>query len=361
MKGKVVLVSLRFNPAFTQFLIAYAKAVRELGHEASFLLDPTYARFPELVNVAPIFELGKAPLANSWTHAVFLNPSVENRELAAALKRDGTKILYVYHEPWQMSLRYLMDEGLLATLRAALAHHFTIPILKLADKVILASRYGLSQYQKADARFNRNPVYFPLIFDDDAPGDVAELLLQKRYFGYIGNLCRAHGFDQYLSFMRHALRRGTDLRFLIASRSPFPGHILNDPLISLNLDKIEMRCGRPLANDEMNRCYAESFCVWNIYRRSTQSAVLPKAFMFGTPVLASRIGSFPEYVRDGYNGRFAPGNDTESIGRALEDIRANPMRYVTSCRQSFTETFFYRSQLRDLSLLLEVPFLSGPA
>src|SRR5271165_633407 len=173
MKAKVVLVSLRSNPAFVQFLVAYAKALRELGHEVEFLLDPTYRRFKELQETAAIFTLDQTQWPTSWTHAVFLNPSVENRKLAVGLRRQSIKILYVLHEPWQLSLRYLWDEGFLATCKAVTAHRVTIPSLKLADTVILASRYGLDQYRKADVKFNRNSVYFPLILDDEAPGDIA--------------------------------------------------------------------------------------------------------------------------------------------------------------------------------------------
>ena len=135
------------------------------------------------------------------------------------------------------------------------------------------------------------------------------------------------------------------MRFLIASRLPLPGTLLNDPTLRKNLDRIEIRCGRPLGNDEINRCYLESFCVWNIYRRSTQSGVLPKAFMFGTPVIASRVGAFPEWVEEGVNGRFAEARDCEGILAALEDIRNNIEGYATRCRQTFIEKFFYRSNL----------------
>ena len=293
------------------------------------------------------------PHAAPWTHAVFQNPSTENRTVAGLLKQAGTKILYVYHEPWQQLPSYLRGEGLSGTLKAILAHHTSVSVLKLADTVMLASQYGLNEYGKSDVRYNRNSEYIPLLFDDDAPKNIADLLPPKRFFGYIGYLCRSHGFDQFVSFMRSALHQNQDMRFLIASRLPLPGTLLNDPTLRKNLDRIEIRCGRPLGNDEINRCYLESFCVWNIYRRSTQSGVLPKAFMFGTPVIASRVGAFPEWVEEGVNGRFAEARDCEGILAALEDIRNNIEGYATRCRQTFIEKFFYRSNLAAIQRVLE--------
>ncbi|MFN5422931.1 MAG: glycosyltransferase, partial [bacterium] len=38
------------------------------------------------------------------------------------------------------------------------------------------------------------------------------------------------------------------------------------------------------------------------YRDATQSGVLMTSFAFGKPVLATRVGAFPEYVTDGHNG-----------------------------------------------------------
>jgi glycosyltransferase involved in cell wall biosynthesis len=251
-----------------------------------------------------------------------------------------------------MSLDYLRTEGLLGTLKAVMAHHVTVPALKLADTVILPSRYGLRVYRNSDARYNENAIYLPLMYDDEEPAADLRNLGQKRHFGYIGSLCRSHGFDQYLEFVRYALQRKLNISFLIASRNPIPSRVMNDPLFRRNLDKVEIRCGKPLGNREMNGCYAESICVWNLYRRSTQSGVLPKAFMFGTPVIATRIGSFPEFIQDGVNGRFASARDHQGIWTALEDIRSNIGAYAANSRRTFLEAFYYRSHLAELERLL---------
>jgi glycosyltransferase involved in cell wall biosynthesis len=139
---------------------------------------------------------------------------------------------------------------------------------------------------------------------------------------------------------------------MIASRFPLPEYVLKDKIISRNLDRIELMCGRTLQNKEIDSCYARSFAVWNLYRRSTQSGVLPKAFMFGTPVVASRIGSFPEYVRDGFNGRFANADDREGVLCAVEELRRRTGEYASNCRRSFLEMFYYRSRLEELRQLL---------
>ncbi|HEX4039815.1 MAG TPA: glycosyltransferase [Acidobacteriaceae bacterium] len=352
MNGKVAIVSLRFNAAFLQHMIAYAKAVTELGMQATFVLDTVYRRFAELEAVAPIIGRAEALTVNDWTHAIFFNVAKENRMAAGALKRGGAKVYCLYHEPWQMSAAYLRNEGLSATVKAALAHRMTVPLLRMADMVILQSQCGLRIYRQADARYSPSAVYIPLMYDDDAGKERNGAATEKQYFSFIGNPCRAHGFDQYVEAIRYACAAGRDLRFLIASRHAAPSSLMKDPILRAHSDQIELRCGRPLSNSEMNRCYEESFCIWNVYRRSTQSGVLPKAYMFGTPVIASRIGSFPEYVQEGMTGLFADGSEAHEVISGVERIRENLSSLGAICRKEFLETFYYRSRLEDLRQVL---------
>jgi len=350
VSDKAIIVSLRFNPAFIQTLIAYAKAFSSLGIISEFLVDQAYLSFPELTNLAKAVEFRGLPIPGQWRHAVFVNPSMDNRVVATELKGCGTRILYIYHEPWQMSLDYLQSEGVLATIRAFFAHRATIPVLRLADQVLLPSQTALKQYRKAEANENSNGAYLPLIFDDDARMDSSTLLAEKQYFSFIGKPCRSHGFDQFVRTMRHAMDEDPSARFLIASRFPLPGFVKRDDLIRSR--QLEIVCGRPLTNEEMNRCYRESYCVWNIYRRSTQSGVLPKAFMFGTPVVASRVGSFTEFVEDGVNGRFAKADDPKGVWTAVKEVRQNLHHYAENCRKTFCKTFYFESWLPHLARML---------
>jgi glycosyltransferase involved in cell wall biosynthesis len=89
-----------------------------------------------------------------------------------------------------------------------------------------------------------------------------------------------------------------------------------------------------------------------------QSAVLGNAFMMGTPVLASRIGSFEEYVQDGYNGFFVDDvGDFDKITELYHTCRDNSDRFAANCRQTFLSTFWYRSKLEVFKRVLEEVFV----
>lgn len=352
--GKAAVVSLRYNAGHLSYLIGLGKAFRELGYEIDYLLSPEYARFSELSAIGPIVAVnGNGLHTNGHTHAVFLNPSVQNHTAAVSLKRSGARILYVYHEPWKYSLEYLIGEGL-RWVRLALAHQSSKVMLKVSDAVILPSQYAAQIYAEADVRYNSNAHCIPTMYDDEGDGVVLGTAARK-YFSYIGAICGAHGFDRYVAFMKRALDRGAGLHFMIASKDRLPDYVLRDKLVQANQDKVHVVCGRALSSKEINQCYAQSFCVWNLYRRSTQSGVLVKSFMFGAPVIASRTGSFPEFVKDGFNGRFASIDDHAAIEAAVLDIREHLDEYTANCRKTFLETFFYRSRLPEFEPLLASP------
>lgn len=351
VKGSIALVSLRFRPAFVSHLVAFAKAYEALGLEVSFLVCSEYLRFPDLEKTARVVPYSNGDALRRYTHAVFLNISQLNLHVASKLKDLGARIIYVYHEPWLSLMSYLKTDGVRRTTMTTLAHALSLRMLELADAVIVPSSYAAAVYEKGDIRHNRNFFMIPLLFDDEAISPLGDLPA-KRYISYIGTICREHGFDQYVDFMRSYLSCDLGVRFRIASARALPRYVLRDPVLGRHSARIEICCGRPLQNEEINRYYSESVCVWNVYRRSMQSGVLPKAFMFGTPVLASHAGSFVEFVEDDVDGRFVCAQNHTEIGAAVDDMRNRIAEYARNCRAKFTGTFFYRSKLADLERLL---------
>ena len=49
-----------------------------------------------------------------------------------------------------------------------------------------------------------------------------------------------------------------------------------------------------------------------------------ESFACGTPVIATRVGSLPELIRDGVTGFLVPPNDPPAIREKIEILRTNP-------------------------------------
>jgi glycosyltransferase involved in cell wall biosynthesis len=347
MRRKICIASLLFNPSHASHLVAFARAFAEVGSEVGYVLHPGYKSMRDFAGIAPVSYYGSVPSQelNSFTDVLVYNSAIPNPAFARKMKRNGCSIMYVYHEP-SISVRKAWGRsGLDSIARLGISRMFSRLMLLTSDLVILPSRQALQNYLLRDSRYNGRTLEVPLIFDDGY-GSVDRR--ERTTFSYIGTISRAHGFDQFFAFMKYALRENLGIRFLIASRHNIP----EDEILDQYAANITVRCGRPLTNGEINECYAQSRCVWNLYRLSTQSGVMANAFMCGAPVIASRTGAFTQFVKDGYNGKFADAMNHAEIAAAYYEIAAAMERYSKNSRQTFVDNFYYKSQLGRIEAML---------
>ncbi|OOC44216.1 glycosyltransferase [Thermosipho sp. 1074] len=349
---KVCIASLKFSPAHYSHILAYSKGFSELGNDVYLLLDENYKKIVINDSVTnKIWYSKKNRISERFDLVLFHNVSVVNHVVSRKLKIKGSKIAYVYHEPWEGFYNRLKNEGKMRAIKSTLAHFFSVRMLRLSDIVIVPSNYALELYEKHDKKFNGSVVKIPLLFDDEFNKEIIDIS-KKKYFSYIGHAVKGHAFDKYLEFIKFLYKSKANLKFEIATRTDLSKWIYKDKILQLMIadGSLKISHGRPLRNQEINKAFERSFCVWNLYRRSTQSGVLPKAFMFGTPVIASYIGSFPEYVESGFNGEFVfQINNFEEVYEKLEKIRVGLYGYSQNARSTFFKTFYYKANIKMLS------------
>lgn len=175
---------------------------------------------------------------------------------------------------------------------------------------------------------------------------------RKKYFSYIGTIAHDHAFDEFISFI---IRASADhqltekMRFMIATRNTVPDMAELHEMEQKGLLKIID--GHPLTEDEINRCYSESLCVWNAYHRTTQSGVLAKAGMFATPAIVLRR-NLSEFAIEDKNVVCCENNrDYHQIRDALHKLTERFGLYSENARDIFEKTFYYRnnnSKMKDI-------------
>jgi len=347
---KIFISSLKFSPGHLSHIIGYAKLFKEIGYEVTLWLHESYKKMMPEENFQVMWYPDFSP---KNIDILFLcNPSTVNHVVCKKLKQPNEKIIYLYHEPWESFEQYL-KEGLKQALKASAAHYYSVRVLKYANLVIVPSNYALNLYSRKDKRCNNNVIMIPLLFDDELTGVLN--VSKKQYFSYIGHAVKGHTFDKYIELIKWIYASGSNMKFEIATRTDIGKMINNDETIQkmISTSVLKLSHGKPLTNMEINEAYERSFCVWNAYRRSTQSGVLPKAFMFGTPVIASNIGSFPEFVRSGENGYLVDNYDFENIYQRLLLVRENISTMSMNCRNTFENTFCWKSQISKMNEVLQ--------
>ena len=74
---------------------------------------------------------------------------------------------------------------------------------------------------------------------------------------------------------------------------------------------------RHISEEEVSRLFQEASLVVLPYIESSQSGVIPVAYTYGKPVVATRVGGLPEMVVDGVTGVLVPPRDEQKLAEAI--------------------------------------------
>ncbi|GAB4422405.1 MAG: glycosyltransferase [Bacteroidia bacterium] len=85
-------------------------------------------------------------------------------------------------------------------------------------------------------------------------------------------------------------------------------------------------------NEEVYRYFQVSDAILTFYLTATPSGVESLAYNFHMPVLATRVGHFPETIHPGFNGYLADPEDTDSMARVMLDFLQKPIDRINVAR-----------------------------
>jgi glycosyltransferase involved in cell wall biosynthesis len=93
----------------------------------------------------------------------------------------------------------------------------------------------------------------------------------------------------------------------------------------LNLQEKTAVVNRFIANEEVHKYFQVSDCIVLFYETDTPSGIESISYNFNLPVLATRVGHFPETVQDGFNGYLAEKGNVESMADAMLKFLEHPI------------------------------------
>jgi glycosyltransferase involved in cell wall biosynthesis len=83
---------------------------------------------------------------------------------------------------------------------------------------------------------------------------------------------------------------------------------------------------RWIGEDERVEFFQRASLVALPYTEASQSGVVPMAYTFGKPVVATRTGGLPEVVEHGVTGLLVPPRDEQALAAAVIELLLNPER-----------------------------------
>ena len=140
--------------------------------------------------------------------------------------------------------------------------------------------------------------------------------IQKRkHILFFGRLSPYKGIDVLLAAFPTVLRQFPDELLVIAGKS-FGGYEPNQEVVEKNKKNITA-LNLYIMNEELVRLISQAKFIVCPYKDATQSGVLMTAYALQTPVIATDVGAFPEYIIDNVTGMLVPVNDAEKLAERM--------------------------------------------
>jgi glycosyltransferase involved in cell wall biosynthesis len=180
--------------------------------------------------------------------------------------------------------------------------------------------------------------------------------LKKHVFLFFGFIRRYKGLDQAIQAFAKVSAQRDDVSFVIAGESfwntldqskwstrikqtlfGWAKRILlnkkddereDQPLEWIQKLGIEKDCyvvNRFIGNEEVPPFFQVSDAVLLFYRTATPSGIESLSYNFALPLLAARVGHFPETITDGFNGYLADDSDIDDMARVMIKFLEQPI------------------------------------
>lgn len=349
MKHIALIISLKFRAAHISHLVASYRQMEELGFKSYCYIHPEAIPFlPQGIEyITDISEIKNVSIAIFWF------PALYNIKNMLKLKLHyKAKIIYVYHEPIESLKTYIKSGNTIwAIIKIFLKYYVSLIFLLLANIIILPSQKAINLYEKHITKWiNTNYFYLPLLYSDEINTVPKQ---ERKYFSYIGSISQDHAFDEFINIIYSLYKKKAFpmLHYLIATWQEIPYDKRINEMINAGVLKIE--AGKPMTNEEINAHYASTFLVWNAYNRSTQSGVLAKSFMFGTPglVLKQNLSEFVSNSREVI--AIDSNSDYNQIKNAIEFAQNNFVKLSTYARLNFEKNYDYRIHNEEMGNIIK--------
>ena len=102
-----------------------------------------------------------------------------------------------------------------------------------------------------------------------------------------------------------------------------------------------------IPNEEVHQYFQVADCSVLFYETATPSGVESLTYNFELPILATRVGHFPETITDGFNGYLAEANDIESMTQVMSTFLEQPIdrSHVRSAAENMSWSNYVRAIL----------------
>jgi len=258
--------------------------------------------------------------------------------LARAFARQRVPVLFFCHNvvehesaPWKAVLtRAVLRQG------SCFAVHTRVDATNLA-----------SFLPGAQVAVHPHPVYdqFPPLIGTLAPRARLELL----FYGFVRHY---KGLDVLIEAMARLETR--DVLLTVAGEFWEGRERVEARVRELGLANQVKIVPRYLTESETAECFTRADVVVLPYRSATGSGVVPIAYHYDKPVIASRVGGLPDVVLEGETGLLVPPEDVCALARAIDSLSRDRARAMAPAIRRHKQNMTWDSLASTLLQLLGI-------
>ncbi len=342
---------LQFSPTFKSLCCAFGKACESAGHSVKYLFSYEYAHLlPKKIKENTIF-IGSSKNISSIlkdaidhrnkssilkvfaedppTHIYLQNFHLLNSFIAKFARKNNSLFIYHVHEPFVQNCYKPIYKGV-HQYWLYFFEYYQGKLLEQTDIAIVSSRFASKLFDIRYPRFSGERLMIPLLFEDLGSSRCQKQT--REYVTFVGPPLPAKGPDKLLEIARYSSRHSLGLKLQMTSRAT--------PRDSRFLREKDLRILSTKGFDDVafGEIIQQSYTVLAPFRRATQSATIIGAFMYGTPVVSSKVGGLPEVVSQGKTG-YLLGVDAEASlwVKGIDYIKENLTRLSGNCRKYFVK------------------------
>ena len=123
-------------------------------------------------------------------------------------------------------------------------------------------------------------------------------------------------------------------------------------VVSSGQDNNVLFLNRYIKDSEVAYLFKNAKAVVYPYISATQSGVLTLAFFFGTPILASDVPFFKEFIDNRVNGMLFRNGDVDNLKESLLELLNNDTSFMSEKEIEFYEKHYTKGVQREILLTI---------
>lgn len=311
-----------YNSGISQYALTLANTYKNLGYNVSMVIPETNDIVIPEVLPRKYYHIGKrhvfigkyAKSIASWIEIegfdfVFFTDNSNFTTRVIPLLKTVMKVVTI-HDVYAHSSYSGFDERL----KLAIIDRRMRSVLNVTDAVVLLSKNSFDNFIKRYPKYEAKAVkmnlgaHVPLVSSSVRPYEL-DAKKWNNYLLFFGRIDKYKGVANLIEAYSASRKK---LGLVVAGRN------LGLEMTELDGSKGIVTLYRFVSNEEMVWLFEHAkFCILP-YMDATQSGVLPIAYKFRVPVIASDVAGLNEFIVDGKTGFLIPVGDITALYKAVE-------------------------------------------